>query len=343
MLKYGIPGMAVAIISDGKVFVYNYGVADKESGARVAGSTLFEIGSVSKTFTATLASYAQVIGSLSLSDTASKYLPPLRGSNFDKVSLTNLGTHTAGGFALQFPDTVTNETQMMAYFRDWKPAYDPGVYRTYANPSIALLGIVAATSMHGDFATLMQADVFGPLGLHDTYLNVPPAKMSSYAQGYTKSGVPVRMVAGAGAAEAYGVRTTAANLARFIEANMQMLDIDPKLQRAITNTHIGYYRIGEMTQDLIWEQYPYPIGLKQLLAGNSPEMLYDPNPATALNPPVQARQDVMLDKTGSTNGFGTYVAFVPGKKIGIVLLATKNYPIDARVSAAYQILAYLSR
>ena len=45
-----------------------------------------------------------------------------------------------------------------------------------------------------------------------------------------------------------------------------------------------------MTQHLIWEQYGYPVGLKQLLAGHSLSMLFDPNPASALEPPMQPRE-----------------------------------------------------
>jgi len=60
------------------------------------------------------------------------------------------------------------------------------------------------------------------------------------------------MTPGVLASEAYGIRTSVGDLLRFVEANMRMLDLDEKLQRAITDTHTGYYRIGAMTQDLIW-------------------------------------------------------------------------------------------
>jgi beta-lactamase class C len=341
MQHYGIPGMAVGIIIKGQGYVYDYGVASK-AGRPVTRNTLFEIGSVSKTFTATLASYAQVTGKLSFSDSASRFLPPLRGSGLDKVSLLNLGTHTPGGMPLQVPDDVTNDEQLMAYFRGWKPSYGPGTYRTYSNLSIGLLGLIAAKSLNQDFIPLVQNELLPSLGMKNTYLNIPPVQMQNYAQGYSSTDAPIRMAPGILGPEAYGIKTTADDLLRFVKANMGLLDIDPNWRRAIANTHTGYYRVGTMTQDLIWEQYPYPVELDALLAGNSAKIIFEANPATALDPPLPPQDAALINKTGSTNGFSAYVAFVTGKKIGIVLLANKSYPIDARVSAAYKILQVLA-
>jgi beta-lactamase class C len=342
MERYAIPGMAVGIVVQGHTYVFDYGVASQATGQPVTSDTLFEIGSVTKTFTATLASYAQVTGKLSLADSASKYLPALHGSAFDKVSLVNLGTHTPGGLPLQVPDDVANDAQLMAYLRSWKPAYAPGTYRTYSNVSIGLLGAIVAKGMSEDFDELMEGTLFAALGMKNSFIDVPQTQMDNYAQGYTKDGAPIRMTNGVLAPEAYGIRTTAGDMLRFLEANMRMLDLDAKLQRAITATHTGYYRTGDMTQDLIWEQYGYPVDLDRLLAGNSSKMIYEANPVVQLEPPLQPQDDVLLDKTGSTNGFGAYVAFVPGKKLGIVILANKSYPIDARVTAAYDILTHLN-
>jgi CubicO group peptidase (beta-lactamase class C family) len=195
--------------------------------------------------------------------------------------------------------------------------------------------------MKQEFDTLMERKVFPSLGLKSTYLHVPRAQADNYAQGYTMTDAPVRMTPGVLASEAYGIRTTAADLLRFVAANMQLLDLDRKLQASLVDTHTGYYRIGAMTQDLVWEQYRYPVELDELLAGNSAAVIFDANAAIALDPPLPPQQDVLINKTGSTNGFAAYVAFVPGKKIGIVILANKSYPIEARVTAAFEILTHL--
>jgi beta-lactamase class C len=97
-----------------------------------------------------------------------------------------------------------------------------------------------------------------------------------------------------------------------------------------------------MVQGLGWEQYPYPVTLDRLLAGNSKMMAMEAHAATQLTPLPTASEPTLFNKTGSTNGFGAYVAFLPEKKIGIVMLANKNVPIPARIKAAHAVLEQLS-
>jgi beta-lactamase class C len=67
-------------------------------------------------------------------------------------------------------------------------------------------------------------------------------------------------------------------------------------------------------------------------------MIFEPNPVTRIAPELPPQQQVLIDKTGSTNGFGAYILFIPSKKTGVVILANKSYPIGGRVRLAYQLL-----
>lgn len=342
MQQQNIPGMAVAITVDGKPHYFNYGVASKETGTAVTESTLFEIGSVSKTFTATLAAYAQASGKLSLSDTASHILPALRGSAFDHVSVLQLGTYTAGGLPLQFPSDADAPDKMLGYFKQWKPVYAAGSHRQYSNPSLGLFGYLAAHSMGQPFDEVMEKTLLPKLGLQHTFLKVPPAQMALYAQGYNKDDKPVRVEPGALDSQAYGVKTSASDLLGYVEANMKPSDLEAPMQQAIATTHTGFYKVGDMTQGLGWEFYSYPISLDKLLAGNSSQMAMEAHKVKWLNPPQAHPDNVLFNKTGSTGGFGAYVAYVPSKDIGIVILANKNYPNPERIKIAHAVLSALT-
>lgn len=343
MQAEGINGMAVAVTVNGVAHYFNYGVASKEAGNPVTQDTLFEIGSVSKTFTATLAAYAQASGKLSLSDKASQVLPALRGSAFDHISVLQLGTYSAGGLPLQFPAESDSADKMLGYYKQWKPLYAPGSHRLYSNPSLGLFGYLAAQSMGQPFDELMEKTLLPKLGLKHTYVHVPQDQMALYAQGYNKDGKPVRVTPGALDSEAYGVKTSAADLLGYVGANMKPASLEKPLQQAIALTHSGYYTVGDMTQGLGWEMYRYPITLDRLLDGNSTPMAMEAHKVQWLNPPQAQPQSVLVNKTGSTGGFGAYVAYVPSKDIGIVILANKNYPNEQRVRIAHQVLSALTQ
>ncbi|VCW37160.1 PDC family class C beta-lactamase [Pseudomonas aeruginosa] len=339
-----IPGLAVAISLKGEPHYFSYGLASKEDGRQVTPETLFEIGSVSKTFTATLAGYALAQDKMRLDDRASQHWPALQGSRFDGISLLDLATYTAGGLPLQFPDSVQkDQTQIRDYYRQWQPTYAPGSQRLYSNPSIGLFGYLAARSLGQPFERLMEQQVFPALGLEQTHLDVPEAALAQYAQGYGKDDRPLRVGPGPLDAEGYGVKTSAADLLRFVDANLHPERLDRLWAQALDATHRGYYKVGDMTQGLGWEAYDWPISLKRLQAGNSTPMALQPHRIARLPAPQALEGQRLLNKTGSTNGFGAYVAFVPGRDLGLVILANRNYPNAERVKIAYAILSGLEQ
>lgn len=335
-----IPGMAIAIAHRGERHFFNYGLASRDGGQAVDEHTLFELGSVSKLFTATLGAYAQAEGKLRLSDKASQHLPALRGSAFDQISLLDLAAYTPGGLPLQFPDAVQNAQQMLDYYRAWQPAYPAGGQRLYSNPSIGLFGYLTAASLGEPFAPLLERQLLPQLGMTESYIQVPPAQMARYAWGY-RDEQALRVQPGPLYAEAYGVKSTAADMLRFIEANLDPSQLPTSLHQAIATTHQGYYRVDDMTQGLGWERYAYPITLPRLQAGNSTQMALEPHAVEHFATPQPAEGDLLLNKTGSTNGFGAYVVLLPERDTGLVILANRNYPNAERVRIALQILTTL--
>lgn len=338
MREYGVAGMAIAVSQQGRHSFHNFGVASKATKAPVSSDTLFEVGSISKTFTATLATLGQSTGRLSLEDSPAKFLPELQGSKIAEVDLLSLATHTAGGFPLQVPDGIDTPAQLTSYLRAWEPAYASGTARTYANPSIGLLGMASAKAWNMPFNAAMEKMLFPALGLRDTYIDVPKAAMHRYAQGYNKADAPVRVNPGTLAAEAYGVKTSARDLIRFVDLNLDPAKADKPLAQALAATRIGYFQLGAMTQDLVWEQYEAPPSLDAVLERNSSKVAYETHPVERLVAARAPQAAAWVNKTGSTNGFGAYVAFMPAQQAGVVILANKNFPVEARVRLAFLLL-----
>lgn len=340
LAQYNIPGLAVAVTLNGQHYFVNYGVASKQSQQPVRNDTLFELGSVSKTFNATLAGYAQAQGKLSFSDHPAKYFPELNNTAVNRASILNLGTYTAGGFSLQFPDEVVTQQDMVKYFQKWQPKTKISSARQYSNPSIGLMGYVTALAMKKPYSELIEKTLFPQLGLKQSFIHVPESQMGNYAWGY-KNDQAMRVSAGMFDAEAYGVKSSSADMLKFIDAQLNPQQLKQPMRKTIENTHVGYFKVGAMTQGLGWEQYTYPVSLATLLQGNSSKMALESHTVTPIKQPKLASAATLFNKTGATNGFGAYVAFIPQQKIGIVMLANTNFPNEARITASYQTIQQL--
>ena len=125
MAEYKIPGLAVGVVMDGETYVFTTGLANAKAGTPVTTDTLFELGSVSKLFTVTLAAEAERDGVLALDEPVAAYIPDLDGTAFGDLTLAALATHSTGGMPLHAPEGVTSRAKLNAWLARWKPAAPP--------------------------------------------------------------------------------------------------------------------------------------------------------------------------------------------------------------------------
>lgn len=333
--KYNVPGMAVGIIQNNKKYETYYGLQSVQDKKAVNSNTIFELGSVSKLFTATAGAYAKNTRKISFDDTPGKYWKELKNTPIDQVNLLQLATYISGNLALQFPDEVQTDQQVLTFFKDWKPKNPIGEYRQYSNPSIGLFGEIVGLSMKQPFNQVLEKTIFPDLSLKHSYVNVPKTQMQNYAFGYNQENQPIRVNPGPLDAPAYGVKSTLPDMLSFIHANLNPQKYPANIQRAINETHQGRYQVNSMYQALGWEEFAYPATLQTLLDSNSEQIVMKPNKVTAISKEPSVK---MYHKTGSTNGFGTYAVFIPKENIGLVMLTNKRIPNEERIKAAYAVL-----
>lgn len=336
MDEYGVAGMAIGVIYNGKSYEKYYGVRSKDTNESVNSQTLFELGSLSKTFTAISGTYANNQGKISFNDHPSKYVLDLKNSEIDKVNLLELLTYTSGGLPLQFPDNIKTDKQILEYFRNWKVKSPPGTYREYSNPSIGLFGYLTAKSMNVPFSSLLEKTIFPQLNLKHTYVNVPEAQKKNYAFGYDENNKPIQVSPGPLSDEAYGIKSTLPDMLKFVNSNLNVDTNSPAMKKAILDTHKGYFKVADsgMTQALGWEMFSYPTTSEILQASNSKQIIFGSNPVA--KELLQPKSKV-FHKTGSTNGFGAYVLFIPEEGFGLVMLMNKKIPNVDRIKAAYNV------
>ncbi|TEA80308.1 beta-lactamase [Allopusillimonas ginsengisoli] len=338
--EYKIPGLVVGVTRNGQHSFYATGLASRADNRPVTPDTLFELGSISKVFNVTLAALAEQRGQLSLGDKAAHFLCADACSIGNDMTLMDLATHHSGGLPLQVPDHVTDIKQLVNWLKAWKPP-QPGS-RSYSNISIGLLGHITADAMGMSYTQAVHTDLLPQLGLNNTWIDVPAQEMSQYAFGYDrKTDKPIRVTPGVLDAEAYGVKSSARDMLKLLDVELGITKVSAPLEAAVRRTQEGQFSTAKFTQDMIWEQYAWPADIETMKSANSYDFILYPQKAVKIKPALPPQKDVILNKTGSTNGFGGYVAVLPGENLGIVVLANRNYPNEARITATYSLIEAL--
>jgi len=192
MQQQGMPGMTVALAKKGTVlYVQGYGVSDLTTHQTTQPSVLFEIGSITKQFTAALIMKLQEQGHLHVDDSISTYLPEY---NFPSaITLRMMLTHTSGladftNFS-QLGDCVrhgVSEATVLMAVSQSPLQFQPGTQYAYSNSNFFALGTIIEKLSGQSYAADLEQYILRPVGLTNTYYVLPPAPQS--ATGYTNNG-----------------------------------------------------------------------------------------------------------------------------------------------------------
>ena len=201
MKKYNVNGSSFVVVHDGKVVVNKgYGYADKEKKIPVTKDTVFQIASVSKTFTA-LAVMQQVDkGKLKLDQDVQKYLGGLQIPNKTGKPLTlfDMLTYTSGVdlpdiTTITGPEYINHSIPMKEFFSKHMPTVvrPPGEAYTYDNVAFALAGFAVENVTSTPFSKYMEKNIFKPLGMKSTSLSFTPNLLKRMATHYGPTGDPI--------------------------------------------------------------------------------------------------------------------------------------------------------
>jgi CubicO group peptidase (beta-lactamase class C family) len=191
-----IPGMALAIVRDGKmVKAQGYGLANIELDVPVKPETIFQTGSVGKQFTATAVMMLVEDGKIRLDDPVGKYLPRTPAS-WNKITVRSLLTHTSG-IADYESDSLTKkdaafinlrndytEDELFAKLSGLPLDFPPGSKWSYSNSGYLLLGILIHKVTGQFYGDVLQERIFRPLGMTSTRIISEADIIPNRAAGY---------------------------------------------------------------------------------------------------------------------------------------------------------------
>lgn len=222
------PGCALGVYRHGTtLYARGYGMASLELGVPITPRTVFDVGSVSKQFTAMSILLLAKDGKLSIDDAVRKYVPELP-AYADRVTIRQLLSHTSGlrdHFGLleaagrSFEGTADTVDFLRLITRSAEPNFEPGTRYLYSNSGFVLLSTIVYRVSGKSLATFAAERIFTPLGMTDTRLQddhslVIPGRATAYQPRGAQWAV--RMSQFDGMAGAGGLHTSVEDFQRWI-------------------------------------------------------------------------------------------------------------------------------
>jgi CubicO group peptidase (beta-lactamase class C family) len=288
-------GTVLVVDGDDVLLDKGYGMADLEWGNANAPDVKFRLGSLTKQFTATLVLLLQQDGKLKIEDPVSKYMPDTPKS-WEKITLANLLGHTSGipnftdlkefGVWRMSPHTAEEE---LAFFRDKPLDFEPGSKFQYSNSNFEVLGAVIEKVSGKKYGDLLRERIFDPLGMKDTGLDTDELILPKRAQGYMPGpqGLVVARSESMTVPWAAGsIYSTTGDLLKWEHALFGGKVLSADSLKLMTTPGKGDYGLGVMITK-----------------------------KGTLN---------LVEHGGGIEGFNTHLAYVPERRIAVVVLSNVN-------------------
>jgi CubicO group peptidase (beta-lactamase class C family) len=294
--------LVFGVVDGDRSEVVAFGTLD--DGKAPDGDTVYEIGSITKTFTATLLAQAVLAGRVTLDQPVAQLLPdfkiPSRGAK--EITLGQLGTQYSGLPRLPSnmlpkdaadPYADYDAAKLKAFLAEYELPRDPGAVYEYSNLGFGLLGYALAQLDHTSWDALTDEKILKPLGMTMSGTTFSDAMRAHLARGHDNEGNAVKnwdidALAGAGA-----IRSTANDMLRYLKANM---GIDPSPLAAAMK--LAQAPRGDMTKTM-------GVGLAW----------------------VTTRKGIIWHN-GGTGGYRSFLGFTADGRHGVVLLSNTAFDPD---------------
>lgn len=263
------------------------------NGPEATENHIYEIGSVTKTFTGLLLADMVRKGEVGLNDPIAKYLPPgIKAPEFNgkQITLAHLVTHRSS--LPRMPDNMPaanpadpyadyDEKLLFAFLDKVKLDHEIGSQEEYSNFGMGLLGTLLARAAGKDYPTLLRQRILEPLGMKDTWLTVNDHNRAMIAPGHS-GGAPVANWELNSMSPAGAIKSSAAQMARYVSA-----------QLGLTKSPLNKAMVDTQT-----DQTGYGMGLAWFF------------------------EKGLIEHNGATGGYRAYVGLDVKAKRGVVILVS---------------------
>lgn len=300
--------LSIGILKNGNTVFYHYGESHKGTGTLPSNRSIYEIGSISKSFTGILLAKAIEEQKVKADDDIRNYLPESCKNLIYKntpLTLIQLANHTSGiprlpenlsaqkNFDEKDPYHHYTKELLFNYLSKLKLKTMPATVSEYSNTGMALLGVILEGVYGKSYEALVKEKITEPLHMVHTYQEVPSAEQSQFCSGYDEQGHETPHWNLGEIPACGGLRSTPEDMVLYLQANAEEKDPAMTLSHATTFQSGKYNSLG-----MAWHK-------QQNLSG-----------------------DELIWHNGATYGFSSFMGFYKGKHCGVVVLSNSGNNVD---------------